>query len=306
MRDMNLAVTLFFLIITELLVQLSLIRHLANAGWSTWLIALVAVSLAILLRVTLVFLPFVWASHFSAALRKVGTFFRAFWRELWTCSWLFAIVQLFGFSKVRWVRKVAATAENASDVIILLHGFLCNQRIWTKFERLLEQNAAVVAVNVDPLFWNIENSVKQLAEHLRHIKESHPSNRIFIVGHSMGGVLARVFARRNPGLIAGILSIGSPHHGTEISVTVGGHQHGPVTPRTKWLRVFNEAAKNNKTDDSVICVWSDCDNIVFPQTSSCLHRGHDHLLPGLGHLSLLTDGRAIAVIAALIKQMRCT
>jgi predicted alpha/beta hydrolase family esterase len=301
---MNLAISLLFLLVAELFVQASMIRYFANTGWSVWLITLVAVAMAILLRVILVFLPFVWASRYSAALRKVSTFVRAFWREFLACIWLFAVVQLFGFSKVRWVRRFTANSDNPADVIVLLHGFLCNQRIWTKFERSLEKTAAVVAVNVDPLFWNIENSAKQLAEHLRQIKESNPLSKIFVVGHSMGGVLARVFAQKNPGQIAGVLSIGSPHHGTEISVTVGGHQNGPVTPRTKWLQAFNEAAKNTKADDCVICVWSDCDNIVFPQTSSCLHRGHDHLLPGLGHLSLLTDGRAKKVIVSLIADMR--
>lgn len=60
------------------------------------------------------------------------------------------------------------------------------------------------------------HQVNQLTGHISRIKSFHPGESLTLIGHSAGGVLARLFMVQNPNAGVGtLITIASPHLGTE-------------------------------------------------------------------------------------------
>lgn len=56
---------------------------------------------------------------------------------------------------------------------------------------------------------------QQLDFYLRHLQQQHPDNTLILVGHSAGGVVARLVMVASDIPIQGLITIASPHLGTE-------------------------------------------------------------------------------------------
>lgn len=68
-----------------------------------------------------------------------------------------------------------------------------------------------------PFDWrqSIEKTSNDLNSYLQtKIWDNNPNQKINIVGHSLGGLVGRIFAQKNKGKINQIISVGSPHFGT--------------------------------------------------------------------------------------------
>lgn len=83
--------------------------------------------------------------------------------------------------------------------------------------KLLEKNGLVK--NIDYFIWNFDWRIPldQIVEKLDNFIEENVESgeRVDLVGHSLGGVVARVWAQKNDGdsRLGEIISLGSPHHG---------------------------------------------------------------------------------------------
>src|SRR5262249_41924219 len=85
-------------------------------------------------------------------------------------------------------------------------------------DRLAEGGEAVYTPAVDPF-----NSSKvrgaPLREHVEQIGAATGRGKVGLVGHSQGGLDARVVAHDRPDLVAAVVRIGTPHHGTPVAST---------------------------------------------------------------------------------------
>src|SRR5687768_18385818 len=73
--------------------------------------------------------------------------------------------------------------------------------------------AAGHPVHLSGITWNAdcaEAAVGRLLVRVAAIADEH-GRRVALVGHSRGGLFARVIARRRPELVSGIVGLGSPH-----------------------------------------------------------------------------------------------
>ena len=60
----------------------------------------------------------------------------------------------------------------------------------------------------------IDKTTIDLQDYLQEkIWNTSPAQKIYVVGHSLGGVIARIFAQNHAGAIHKIISVGSPHQG---------------------------------------------------------------------------------------------
>lgn len=73
-----------------------------------------------------------------------------------------------------------------------------------------------------------------LAADVAFVRATHPGEPLWLVGHSAGGVLARLFMVRNPGAgVAGLITVATPHAGTEAAEwgnAIGDSPLGWITP----------------------------------------------------------------------------
>lgn len=234
--------------------------------------------------------------------------------EILVVLYLYGYAQVFLplFYKVRdWLRLSVgwkASEPRTGPVIILVHGFVCNSGLWGPMFRHLRNCgfSRVHAVNLDPFYRSMSKSLAEFETQLNTIKQREAElGEVILIGHSMGGVLARVFQNRHPERILAAISIGAPHAGTDLARLVSTIEAGPARPDTRWLLEFNAAiaAERDTGLRPALNIWSDSDNIVYPQGNAALSSGIDCRLNGLGHLHLVFSKRALTPITEFLRKL---
>ena len=194
--------------------------------------------------------------------------------------------------------RIAAT--NDRPAVILVHGYMCNAGVWAWLGRYLAARGhAVHTVTLEPLFAHIEAYVTPLARRADEI--AGESGRVVLVGHSMGGLVCRAYARRLGGArIARIITLGAPHHGSALAQIGHGADAQDMWPMAAWLRDL-AAAEQGGPAAPITSIYSCHDNFVVPQDSSVLAGAKNVPLPGIGHLSLLFSKRVAALVDAELR-----
>lgn len=196
------------------------------------------------------------------------------------------------------------TARGKRNPVVLLHGFAMNRTNWIWLGRRLAKRG------IGPLYgtsYFSPQSVRRSAEHLARFVESvcarEECERVDIVAHSLGGVVARYYIERLGGdkLIGRVVTIGSPHKGTVIA------RLGALFPSARETRhnsaFYLELGPLARRDNiAFTSVWSRADAIIEPPESSSISpAGEDCVFDDLGHLSLLLSPRVLDTVAARLK-----
>jgi len=193
-------------------------------------------------------------------------------------------------------------AAQALHPVLLLHGFLCNGRVWDALQPRLYAAGfgPIEAPDLEPLLADIEGQARRVAPDLLALQRRCNGARVVIVAHSMGGLVARTLLRdHGAGVIRRIVTIASPHHGTALVRGLNWPNTRQMSGASLWLHTLN-SLQENRFAAPVASIYSLQDNLVVPPGSARLHGAELHALPGLGHLGMLRSHRALdCVIAAL-------
>jgi pimeloyl-ACP methyl ester carboxylesterase len=97
-----------------------------------------------------------------------------------------------------------------------LHGLGENGTTWDAMEAIFvaERNSFTNASSTSPGFPSL-NGVNASSNAVSPIIS--PDNNSIVIGHSMGGIVARDIDLSNPGQIGGVISVGTPNNGAAIS-----------------------------------------------------------------------------------------
>jgi pimeloyl-ACP methyl ester carboxylesterase len=193
-----------------------------------------------------------------------------------------------------------ARAADGRPAVVLVHGYLCNAGVWAWLGRdLIARGHAVHTVTLEPLFAAIEDHVPPLARRVNEI--AGESGRVILVGHSMGGLVCRAYARRFAGArLARIVTLGAPHHGSALAPIGHGADARDMRPTAAWLRGL-AAAEQGGLPAPLTSIYSCHDNFVAPQDSSVLAGAKNVPVAGIGHLGLLFSRRVAALVDAELR-----
>jgi len=105
------------------------------------------------------------------------------------------------------------TAANAENTVVLIHGLSEERSVWSRQESVLSYSMNVVSYDVrgfgsSPVGAGL-GSVGQLADDLAQILSAQSNGAVWLVGFSMGGVIAQRFALDFPQLVKGLILIAS-------------------------------------------------------------------------------------------------
>ena len=188
-----------------------------------------------------------------------------------------------------WMGPDRLTPGRGRPPVLLIHGYGCSRAAWWWLRRRLEAAGWTVAtINLEPIFTSIETYEEPVSRRIDEVLAETGAKQLILVGHSMGGLVARAYLRRyGKEKVIQLVTLGTPHAGSKLARYVIGQNARQMTPGDAWLKAPNSEALLVKT----ITIFSPHDNYVIPQSNLYLPGGQRQLIDGLGHLSMLYSPR---------------
>lgn len=233
---------------------------------------------------------------------------RAWWAEVRLAPPVFAWRQ--PFCSLRWPDTAgAAPADRKPDVraVVFIHGFVCNRAFWHPWMQHLQvQGIPYTSVSLEPVFGPIEDGLDQVEEAVARAEAATPHPPL-VIGHSMGGLVARAWLARdarNSARVHRVVTIGTPHRGTwlaRFSHLPNGRQ---MRQNGDWLTQLaaQESALHPAGGryERFICWYSNADNVVFPASSATLPGADNRLVRGSAHVALAFHPRVMDESLAMV------
>lgn len=194
---------------------------------------------------------------------------------------------------------VVTDAETAASPVVLVHGWIHNRSAFVVMSRALRRAGFrhVHGVNYNPITADIPALAEQLGEHIEDVLARTGAERCQIVGHSMGGIIARLYVQELGGdeRVDTVLTLGAPHRGTYSAYLGVGRAARQLRPGSRVLRRLQESAR--PSDVRWISYYSELDATIVPTSSGkivhpALSATNIRLLD-TGHLSFLLSGEVV-------------
>jgi len=197
----------------------------------------------------------------------------------------------------------------AGTPILLVHGLIDNRSIFTLLRRTLRRRGfgRVITLNYSPLTQDLRSVAQRLAALVERTCEETGYERVHVVGHSLGGVVARYYVQRMGGdaRVHTLCTLGSPHAGTQAAKLWPGGVVRQLRPGSDLIKELAEPAPGCRT--RFVAFWSDLDQLIVPQRAAAID--HPDLqvrnvaLRGVGHMSLPISGEVVHEIATVLAHL---
>lgn len=199
--------------------------------------------------------------------------------------------------------------EAAGTPIILVHGVVDNRTIFTLLRRGLRRRGfgRTVALNYSPLSMDIRTVARRLADLVEDVVRETGYERVHIVGHSMGGLVARYYVQRLGGdeRVHTLVTLGTPHGGSSPARLFPIPVSQQMKPGSDVIRELDESAGGCRT--RFLAVWSDLDQVIMPKRNArIVHpdlNARNVFVRGVGHMSLPVDGRVVHEICTTLAHL---
>lgn len=208
------------------------------------------------------------------------------------------------------IRGLITGDINASGrPIVLVHGIGDNRSAFSILRRTLRRRGygRITTVNYSPFTSDIRKAAADLARQVERVCAQTGYEQVFLVGHSLGGIIARYYVQCRDGdqRVHTLITLGSPHAGTRLARLAPLPVCQQLRPNSDLMR---ELAQPADCSTRFVAIYSDRDEVVLPNRSARLE--HPDLavtrvaVHGVGHLALLVNSVVIHAIAtALAREM---
>ncbi len=215
-------------------------------------------------------------------------------------AFLLSFVLVIPFERL-WMP--ADRLPSGRPVVLLVHGYGCSRGAWWLLRRRLEAAGyAVATVSLFPPYTSIGKLVPQLNARIEAVCANAGCKQVTLVAHSMGGLVCRSYlARHGTDRVDRLLTLATPHQGSELASIGIGQNAREMSPGSLWLR--DMAAE--PVSIPATSLRNPYDNYCMPQDNQRLPGMTDVELPPVGHLAMLYDKRiADLLIECLARKTR--
>jgi triacylglycerol lipase len=180
--------------------------------------------------------------------------------------------------------------------LLLVHGYGCSRGVWWLLRKQLEAAGHTVAtLSLTPPYTSIGKLVPQLAQRIEEVCRATGADQVVLIAHSMGGLVCRSYLARHGGArVERLITIASPHAGTELARLGIGANSREMEPGSLWLQDLAAA----ELRVPALAIRTPHDNFVMPQDNQRLPGALDLELDGLGHLACLFSRRTASELVA--------
>ncbi|WP_236240363.1 triacylglycerol lipase [Streptomyces sp. CC228A] len=199
----------------------------------------------------------------------------------------------------------------APPPVVLLHGLVDNRSVFVLLRRALGRGRHVEALNYSLLTCDLRTAARQLARHVEDVCARTGHRQVDLVGHSLGGLVARYYVQRLGGdeRVRTVVTLGTPHSGTAAVPLAGLHPLvRQMRPGSPVLRELAGPAPGCRT--RFVSFWSGLDHWMAPAETARLH--HPDLTAtnveviGIGHLALPVHPAVSARVREELDARPCT
>jgi triacylglycerol lipase len=200
--------------------------------------------------------------------------------------------------------------DAAETPIVLVHGIIDNHATFTWMEYALRRRGfqTLSAYDYGLLIHNIPQAAVHLGEAIEELAASTGYERVHVIGHSLGGLIARYYVQRLGGdrHVHTLITLGTPHQGTQLAWAV------PLLPLVRQLapsssliQELAEPAAECRT--RFLAFYSDIDHLIVPSRNARLDHPDLNVrnipVRGVGHLSMPNNGRIAFTITQALREL---
>lgn len=198
-------------------------------------------------------------------------------------------------------------AVSADSPVLLVHGLSSNRAIFHVLRRGLRQ-AGFHRVTVQNYNWlsnDVRSAARLLADEVERVCEVSGHERVHVIGHSLGGVVARYYAQCMGGdaRVHTLVTLGTPHRGTLAAMVPMPLQAiRQLRPGSDVLLELAGPAPGCET--RFVAFHSDLDELVVPTSNARLVHPDlqitDVPVRAVGHVSLPLHGRVVGEVCRVL------
>jgi triacylglycerol esterase/lipase EstA (alpha/beta hydrolase family) len=156
--------------------------------------------------------------------------------------------------------------SSTGPVIILVHGLFHNPSAWLIFRRRLLRAGFknIFVMSYGSFFTSFEKTLEKFFKFVAEVRHAFPEQPIYLIGHSLGGLLCRAYAERAGDEVvpAAVITLGCPHQGSKIAAFHMGKLASSLLYRGP---LFTELeSRTARLRYAGVAFFSPVDNMVLP------------------------------------------
>jgi len=214
----------------------------------------------------------------------------------------FATVWMMITVPFRFLRPAAPGRRLAEGrvPVVLLPGFFENAATMVWLHKRLERSLGVPVRTLQPRRYlaGLETLGRDYQAQIESWMRESGASQVDLVGHSMGGLLARALVETGPmaGKVRSVVTIGAPHQGSAIALLGAALRSMRQMRRgSAYLERLNNAPAPQ--DVRMVGISSTHDNYVLPWNCALSPRGDNFIIRYRGHLTLILSGEVVRLIS---------
>jgi triacylglycerol esterase/lipase EstA (alpha/beta hydrolase family) len=187
---------------------------------------------------------------------------------------------------------IPGLCENALTLSILA------RRLWRR------TGAPVLVITPRRYFDSLENLAAAARQQIEDWLRRTRGTRVDLVGHSMGGILARYLAQPSQlgERVRSVVTVASPHLGSALSVVAIGRNLRQMRRGSAFLESLNAQAPPETVRIASLCSLHD--NLVLPWNCALAPHGENLILRFRAHLTLILSGEVAERVAERLSPRR--
>src|SRR5688500_11125318 len=129
--------------------------------------------------------------------------------------------KVYGQSSTNTTTKGNTSNNSTTLPVLLIHGYMEDASVWNKWVELLKNDGIptypITFKQSDDKCGSAAEHAKELSKIIGQIKDETGQNKVNIVGHSKGGLDARVYLANDTKDVANLVMIGTPNAGSPLA-----------------------------------------------------------------------------------------
>lgn len=188
-----------------------------------------------------------------------------------------------------WInRSETSDVERSGPPIICLHGLFHNRAAWIWFKFRLRRSGLTDIYTLNLPSWkDVETLTERVAKLVDELRHQRGIEKVILVGHSMGGIIARNYIQIRGGAekVERCVLLGAPNAGSKLVPFVFTELGKNLMPGSPFLSNLN--AQPFPKTVRMSNIYSRHDNMVLPFDSARLDGQSNTELSAVGHCALL-------------------